>query len=163
MYQQVKCVQQKSLGACGRSGSVCEYSSRLQDIIQVQYGIETALLESVVRNATGEGVGRLRELVSTQKAALHSDIETKLVLRRFYEELFALASNCMLSMLSVQLIPMFEEGRELYLAVAFNRKTLYEHNKKLVCCIEELDEVGACAALRGQLLRIGTYYSVYLN
>lgn len=163
MYQQVKCIQQKSLGSGSRGGSVCEYSSRLKDILQVQYGIETALLESVVRNATGDGVGRLHELVATQKSVLHSDFETKLVLRQFYEELFALASNCMLSMLSVQLIPMFEEGRELYMAVAFNRKALYEHNKKLVCCIEELDEVGACAALRGQLLRMGTYYSVYLN
>ena len=163
MYQQIKCVQQKSLRSYGRSGSVYEFRSRLQDIIQVQYGIETALLESVVKNATGEGIGRLHELVSAQKTVLHSDLETKLVLRSFYEELFTLASNCMLSMLSVQLIPMFEEGRELYMAVAFNRKTLYEHNKKLVFCIEELDEVGACAALRGQLLRMGTYYSVYLN
>ncbi len=163
MYQQVKCVQQKSLRSCDRSEGVYGFSSRLQDIIQVQYGIETALMESVVRNATGEGIGRLHELVSAQKTVLHSDFETKLVLRRFYEELFTLASNSMLSMLSVQLIPMFEEGRELYMAVAFNRKTLYEHNKKLVFCIEELDEVGACAALRGQLLRMGTYYSVYLN
>lgn len=163
MSQQVKCVQQKNFRSCDRNESVCEVSSRLEDIIQVQYGIETALLESVVRNASGEGIGRLHELVLTQKSVLHSDVETKLVLRSFYEELFALASNCMLTMLSVQLIPMFEEGRELYMTVAFNRKTLYEHNKKLVCCIEDLDEVGACAALRGQLLRMGTYYSVYLN
>ncbi|WP_370735598.1 FCD domain-containing protein [Halodesulfovibrio aestuarii] len=159
----MKCIQQKCFETCSRSESMYAYTSRLQDIIQVQYSIETALLEAVVRNATGEGIVRLHNLVSAQKTVLHSDIETKLVLRSFYEELFALASNCMLSMLSVHLIPMFEEGRDLYLAVAFNRKTFYEHNKKLVRCIEELDEVGACAALRGQLLRMGTYYSVYLN
>ncbi|SIO36915.1 FCD domain-containing protein [Halodesulfovibrio marinisediminis] len=163
MYQQMKCVQQVCSGSCGPNGRACEYSSRLQDILQVQYNIETALLESVVRNATVKGVGRLHDLLSMQEAVLHSDVETKLVLRRFYEELFVLASNCMLSMLSVQLIPMFEEGRELYMSVVFNRKVLYEHNKKLVRCIEEFDEVGACAALRGQLLRMGTYYSVYLN
>lgn len=80
----------------------------------------------------------MHELVSAQKTVLHSDFETKLVLRRFYEELFTLASNSMLSMLSVQLIPMFEEGRELYMAVAFNRKTLYEHNKKLVFVLKSL-------------------------
>lgn len=163
MYQQDKCSSKIETGSCGRSGSVYEYNCRLQDILQVQYSIETALLESVVRNATGEGVERLRELVSMQKEVLHSDVETKLVLRKFYEELFTQASNSMLSVLAVQLIPMFEEGRELYVAVAFNRKALHEHNEKLVCCIEEVDEVGACAALRGQLLRIGTYYSVYLN
>lgn len=163
MYQQMECVQYMCKGSHGQCKDSCEYGSRLQDILQVQYSVETALIESVVKNATGDGIQRLRDLVTLQKGVLHSDFETKLVLRRFYEELFVLASNCMLTMLSAQLIPMFEEGRELYLSVAFNRKTLYEHNKRFVRCIEESDEVGACAALRGQLVRMGTYYSVYLN
>jgi DNA-binding GntR family transcriptional regulator len=162
VYQQVKCLQQNCIGSCGRSESKYEFSTRLQDIIQVQYAIETALLESVIRNATRDGIGRLRELVSQQKDVLHSEIETKLVLRKLYEELFAQASNCMLSMLESQLVSMFEEGRDLYMSVAFNRRTLYEHNRKILCCVEALDEVGACAALRGQLLRMNTYYSVYL-
>lgn len=142
---------------------VTDYLAKLHEIIQLQHDVETSLVESVARNAGRDDIQRLKEIVAVQKDVLHSEDETKLVLRQYYDELFRIAGNTTLSLLAEQLIPLFEEGRELYLSGAFNRKALCELHRKLTGLFENKDEFGASAALRGHLVRMETYYAVQLS
>lgn len=145
------------------SDGVQQYNKKIQEILHVQYGIEVALVEAVVQQVAPDDIVRLQKLMGLLKDALYSEVETTLVLRECYEELFTIADNAMLNAMSAQMLVFFEEGRERYIAEAANRKTLYGHMMRIVRFLSEYDEIGACASIRGQLARIQTYYSVYCS